>query len=45
MDVLDKIEQRKQMLQKEVISIKQPSYKAIIILSITYCPKLQLVFH
>ena len=45
MHVLDMIEQRKQMLQNEVISTKQPSHKAITILSITYCLKLQLVIH
>ena len=45
MHVLDMIEQRKQMLQKEVISTKQPSHKAMIILSITYRLKIQLVIH
>ena len=45
MRVLDMIEQRKQMLQKEVISTKQPSHKAIIILSITYSLKLQLMIY
>ena len=39
------IEQRKQMLQKEVISTKQPSNKAMIISSIRYHLKLQLVIH
>ena len=43
MHVLDMIEQRKQMLQKEVISTKQPSHKAMIIFLITYRLKLQLV--
>ena len=45
MHVLDMIEPRKQMLQKEVISTKQPSDKAMIILSIRYHLKLQLVIH
>ena len=45
MHVSDMIEQRKQMLQKEVISIKQPSHKAMIIISIRYHLKLQLVIH
>ena len=45
MHVSDMIEQRKQMLQKEVISNKQASYKAMIILSIRYHMKLQLVIH
>ena len=43
MHVLDMIEHRKQMLQKEVISTKQPSHKAMIISSITYRLKIQLV--
>ena len=45
MHVSDMIEQRKQMLPKEVISTKQPSHKAMIILSIRYRLKLQLVIH
>ena len=45
MHVLDMIKQRKQMLQKEVISTKQPSHKAMIILSIRSRLKLQLVIH
>ena len=45
MHVSDMIEQRKQMLQKEVISTKQPSQKAMIILSTRYRLKLQLVIH
>ena len=36
---------KKQMLQKEVISTKQPSHKSMIILSNRYCLKLQLVIH
>ena len=42
---LDMIEPRKQMLQNEVISTKQPSHKAMIILSVKYRLKLQLVIH
>ena len=38
-------EQRKQILQREVISTKQPSHKAMIILSVKYRLKLQLVIH
>ena len=38
-------EQRKQILQREVISTKQPSHKAMIILSVKYHLKLQLVVH
>ena len=45
MHVSDMIEQRKQMSQKEVISTKQPSHTAMIILSIRYRLKLQLVIH
>ena len=45
MHVSDMIEQRKRMLQKEVISTKQPSHKAMIIVSIRYHLKLQLVIH
>ena len=45
MHVSDMIEQRKQMLQKEVISTKQPSHKAMIILSIRSRLKLQFVIH
>ena len=45
MHVSDMIKQRKQMSQKEVISTKQPSHKAMIILSIRYRLKLQLVIH
>ena len=45
MHVLDMIEPRKQMLQNEVISTKQPSHKAMIILSVKYRLKLQLVIH
>ena len=45
MHVLDMIEPRKQMLQNEVISTKQPSHKSMIILSITYRLKLQLMIH
>ena len=45
MHVLDMIEQRKQMLQKEVISTKQPSHKVMIILSIRYHLKPQLVIY
>ena len=45
MHVLDMIEPRKQMLQKEVISTKQPSHKAMIIVSVKYHLKLQLVIH
>ena len=36
---------KKAMLQKEVISTKQPSHKAMIILSVKYHLKLQLVIH
>ena len=39
------IEPRKQLLQNEVISTKQPSHKAMIILSVKYHLKLQLVIH
>ena len=39
------IEPRQQMLQKEVISTKQPSRKEMINLSIRYRLKLQLVIH
>ena len=45
MHVLDMIEPRKQMLQKEVTSTKQPSHKPMIILSVKYRLKLQLVIH
>ena len=45
MHVLDMIEPRKQMLQNEVISTKQPSHKAMIILSVKHRLKLQLVIH
>ena len=45
MHVLDMIDQRKQVLQNEVISTKQPSHKPMIILSVKYCLKLQLVIH
>ena len=45
MHVLDMIEPRKQMLQNEIISTKQPSHKAMIILSVKYHLKLQLVIH
>ena len=45
MHVLDMIEPRKQMLQKEVISTKQPSHKPMINLSVKYHLKLQLVIH
>ena len=45
MHVLDILEPKKQMLQKEVISTKQPSHKAMIILSVQYHLKLQLVIH
>ena len=45
MHVLDMIEPRKQMLQNEVISTTQPSHKAMIILSVKYHVKLQLVIH
>ena len=45
MHVSDMIGQRKQMLQNEVISTEQPSHKAVIILSIRYRLKLQLVIH
>ena len=45
MHVSDMIGQRKQMLQNEVISSKQPSHKAMIILSIRYHLKLQLMIH
>ena len=45
MHVSDMIEQRKQMLQKEVKSTKQPSHKAMIIVSIRSPLKLQLVIH
>ena len=38
-------EQRKQILQREVISTKQPSHKAMIILSVKHHLKLQLVIH
>ena len=38
-------EQRKQILQREVISTKQPSHKAMIISSVKYHLKLQLVIH
>ena len=40
MPVLDKIEPRKQMLQKEVISIKQPSHDMMMILLVKYRLKL-----
>ena len=39
------IEQRKQMLQKEVISTKQHSHQTIMNLSVNYCLKIQLVIH
>ena len=45
MHVSDMIGQRKQMLQNEVISTEQPSHKAVIISSIRYRLKLQLVIH
>ena len=45
MHVLDMIEARKLLMQKEVISTKQPSHKAMTILSVNYCLKLQLVIH
>ena len=45
MRVLDMIEPRKQMLQKEVISIKQPSQHMMMILSVNPCLKLHLVIH
>ena len=45
MHVLDMIGPRKQMLQKEVISIKQPSQHPIMILSVNSRLKLQLVIH
>ena len=45
MHVLDMIEPRKQMLQNKVISTKQPSHKAMVILSVKYHLKLQLVIH
>ena len=41
----DMIGQRNQMLQKEVISTKQPSHKAMIIVLIRYHLKLQFVIH
>ena len=40
MPVLDKIEPRKQMLQKEVISIKQPSHDMMMIILVKYRLKL-----
>ena len=43
--MLDMIEPRKQMLPNEVLSTKQPSHKAMIILSVKYRLKLQLVIH
>ena len=43
--MLDMIEPRKQMLQNEVISTKQPSHKEMIILLVKYHLKLQLVIH
>ena len=45
MHVLDMIEPRKQMLQKEVISIKQPSQHTMMILLVNSCLKLQFVIH
>ena len=45
MHVLDMIEPRMQMLQNEVISTKQPSQIAMIILSVKYHLKLQSVIH
>ena len=39
------IEPREQMLQKEVISIKQPSQHTMMILLVNYHLKLQLVIH
>ena len=45
MHVLDMIEPRKQILQNEVISTKQPSHRAMMILSVKYHLKLQLVIH
>ena len=45
MPVLDMIEPRKQMLQKEVISIKQPSQHTMMILLVSSYLKLQLVIH
>ena len=45
MHVLEMIEPRKQMLQKEVISIKQPSQHMMMILSVNSCLKFQLVIH
>ena len=45
MHVLDMIEPRKPILQNEVISTKQPSPRAMMILSVKYHLKLQLVIH
>ena len=45
MHVLDILEPRLQMLQKEVLSIKQPSQHTILILSVNSHLKLQLVIH
>ena len=45
MHVLDMIEPRKQMLQNEVISIKQPSQHMRMILPVNSHLKLQLVIH
>ena len=45
MHVLDTTEPRKPILQNKVISTKQPSHKAMIILSVKYHLKLQLVIN
>ena len=45
MHVLDMTELRKPTLQKAVISTKQPSHNAMIILSVKYHLTLQLVIH
>ena len=45
MHVLDMTEPRKLILQNEVISTKQPSHKAMVILSVKYHLTLQLVIH
>ena len=45
MHVLGMTEPRKLILQSEVISIKQPSHKPMMILSVKYHLTLQLVIH